>query len=145
MRRTTFLRATFALPVVVPIAVLPFTRSGIDPMGLFSLLAVSLVVGGFPYLVLFWVAWRRLRRADAEQLLRFVCVAPLWFLLPVNLTILLAMILGGAIPMEGWWAPFAFYSAYGLAVGYGYVALALGLYFVAGRLNLFAARRITSP
>ena len=143
MRRISFLRGLLVLPLLSPLALAPFARLGEPASSMFMLSAMALLFGGIPYLVFCACALWVLRRADSDRFLRFLALAPIWFLIPMNFGVLIAELASGSDDLEfqTFWA----YSGLALGFGYAYVVVGFAIYWLGDLMNWFPARRITSP
>jgi hypothetical protein len=109
---------------------------------IFALLSVSLFVGGIPYVlvagVLLWIL--RHREADAYRRLSFI--APPVFAVVLFLAFSIYAFFGTTPGGDLRGALFvgAFYAAFAIPVGYLYVCLAHGVYWILARRGYLAAR-----
>lgn len=131
MTLRNYYRAALALPLVVPLLLLPAARvAGRTSLvgELASLLLYSLLLGGVPYLgFLAWELRRMIGRTDAEQV-RAVWTAPLRF--GYWLGACWAAVMVGVLALEGEFALTGglafgvFMTMMGVGFGYAYVSVA---------------------
>lgn len=128
MSSILFFRAALLLPIVLPLALLPF-----EPGFIGALLLMSLAFGGIQYIffaayLFYWIG----RVKDPERIRRRSFVTPLIFI-PVQA---IGWIITGYIQklsnqnLGGIWESLIVFSAYILLVGYAYVGIVNIMYFL---------------
>lgn len=141
MSAITFLRWSFAIPLVVAVIAIAFAllnrflgltqiTIGRGWAVIFAYSGYALLVGVLPYCVFLVAAHFWSRGKSPRAVLAFALVAPVWFAMlffvlwvSVTLTLNTAYALDGALESGG------VYAAVCLVLGYAYVAFALGIYY----------------
>lgn len=142
MRRISFLRGLLLLPLVFPLLIAPFAKLGELAAAGLVLSSIALLFGGIPYLVFCVCSLYLLRRAGADRFRKFLMVAPVWFLIPMNLGVLVAELASRADDLE--LRTFWVFSRYALGFGYAYVALGFAGDWLGGRLGWFTEEPTSS-
>lgn len=127
MRARSFFRGSLVLPILLPLALLPFDANAVS-----VLLILSLGFGGIAYLVFAVLIFLRLGQlSTAESMERLLFKAPLLFI-PIQAAtwVLWFYIQKFSNPdLTGGWEALPAFGFYGLLIGYAYVA-AVYLFYV---------------
>lgn len=145
MTTPTFARRAFLLPVLVPLAALPFAFTAVGPaLQLTALFLIgSLVWGGLPYACFVIVLLRKMARTESGRLITLAWRSPVRFAwMQGGFTALYLIgerLLGPADSGAPWWFIGVWSVALalvGAALGYAYVALAVALHALLRRLGV---------
>ena len=139
MKRETYLRVATALPVLIPLVLYPLVRLDVDPGEVFSLLGLSAVFGGVPYVLVAVPALYLLRGRPPSSYWRLARWAPLLFAVffGVAVTIFGAVLERKLVDLLVTPLAIALYAPLVVAVGYLHVLLAWLGYLALDRTGVF--------
>ena len=140
MRVNTFYRCLLALPLVVPLVLLSLARSSpaldwVERVAIVSVMA--LVMGGIAYFVLAAILLIWMRRRTEADIRVAMFLSPLLMVLLLGGETVVANVVGGYLPFSrNVLYTWRLLSAYALALGYGYVVLAVILVWIGKRVHV---------
>ena len=128
----SYFQLSLLFPIAIPLltmAVWPrgFAQSHSGLTGIFGLADLALLIAGIPYLLFAVALFLWIRRRSLHTIQVAAVIAPIIFCVPVWLFILC---LGEVHSIGAAIFAFIFYSFWTLAIGYAYVLLTYGIYFL---------------